>query len=167
MSSYRPKSLDELNDRYGQALSAGQAIKRGVSGFKAAQSGSAQEQPSRTADAGDAGTDVQDTIPVDDISAAVNDFIKQYAAAAAADRPKRYTGKRQSRSPRRHPRRDALSRKRCSFRSSSGRREPCKSSPPRGSAAQERADARFHKARRASEDSRNFRRAGNEGGRSD
>ena len=96
MSSYRPKSLDELNSRYDQAMSADIAIKKGVSGIKESEN---QQKGNKTTakpepydmEAESIVRKVSSPKGVEDISGAVDDFIrhlnKEYAPDASAERP--------------------------------------------------------------------------------
>lgn len=81
MSSYRPKSLDELNSRYDQAMSADLAIKKGVSGIR--ESETFQKEKSAVTDFDSVGSEaealskkVASAKNVEDISGAVDDFIR-------------------------------------------------------------------------------------------
>ncbi|MGN1443422.1 MAG: hypothetical protein ACI4XE_06195 [Acutalibacteraceae bacterium] len=97
MSSYRPKSLDELNSRYDQAMSADIAIKKGVSGIKESEN---QQKGNRAAVSPEAfdmeaegfSRKVASPKNVEDISGAVDDFIRhlnrEYAPEAPAERMK-------------------------------------------------------------------------------
>lgn len=97
MSSYRPKSLDELNSRYDQAMSADLAIKKGVSGIR--ESENLQKEKRAASDLNSPETDANEFPPkitgaknVEDISSAVDDFIRhlnsEYAPQSfSANRP--------------------------------------------------------------------------------
>ncbi len=96
MSSYRPKSLDELNSRYDQAMSADMAIKKGVSGIKESEN---QLKENRfSADTNDFDIEaegfarkISSPKSVEDISGAVDDFIRhlnnEYATETVSARP--------------------------------------------------------------------------------
>lgn len=96
MSSYRPKSLDELNSRYDQAMSADMAIKKGVSGIKESEN---QLKENRfSADTNDFDIEaegfakrISSPKSVEDISGAVDDFIRhlnnEYAPETVSARP--------------------------------------------------------------------------------
>lgn len=98
MSSYRPKSLDELNSQYDQAMSADEAIKKGVSGIK--ESENQQKENRAAADMQSFGTESESIVTkvssprsVEDISGAVDDFIRhlnqEYAPGASSPRPQK------------------------------------------------------------------------------
>lgn len=96
MSSYRPKSLDELNSRYDQAMSADIAIKKGVSGIKGSENqqkgnGAAAKPEPYDMEAESLVRKVASPKGVEDISGAVDDFIrhlnKEYAPETSAERP--------------------------------------------------------------------------------
>ncbi|MGN1194258.1 MAG: hypothetical protein ACI4SB_02115 [Acutalibacteraceae bacterium] len=81
MSSYRPKSLDELNSRYDQAMSADLAIKKGVSGIRESENLQKEKRAvpdfdSMETDAHELSKKVAGTKNVEDISGAVDDFIR-------------------------------------------------------------------------------------------
>ena len=76
MSSYRPKSLDELNSRYDQAMSADIAIKKGVSGIRESEKKAASEPELSENAAEDFSKSTASVKGVEDISSAVDDFIR-------------------------------------------------------------------------------------------
>lgn len=100
MSSYRPKSLDELNSQYDQAMSADRAIKKGVSGIKENENQQKEIRAAADRQALDTPTEslagkVSSPRSVEDISGAVDDFIRhlnhEYAPEAFSPRPQKST----------------------------------------------------------------------------
>lgn len=101
MSSYRPKSLEELNSRYDQVISADKAIKKGVSGIRESESAQ-KESAAESVESFEAESLVKKaagTKNVEDISGAVDDFIRhlnsEYAVQPRRQEPIRQEPVRQ------------------------------------------------------------------------
>lgn len=75
MSSYKPKSLDELNSMYDKALSAQRAIKRGTSKINESSSSNFFDDVIKEAEQT---VTKQQEKPIADLSVAVDDFIKHF-----------------------------------------------------------------------------------------
>lgn len=95
MSSYRPKSLEELNSRYDQVISADKAIKKGVSGIRESESAQ-KESAAESVESFEAESLVKKASGaknVEDISGAVDDFIRhlnsEYAVQPRRQEPVR------------------------------------------------------------------------------
>lgn len=79
MSSYRPKSLDELNNMYDKALSAQRAIKRGTS--KINETNTSESFFDDIIKEAELTLEKEPEKPIADLSVAVDDFIKHFSDA--------------------------------------------------------------------------------------
>ena len=79
LSSYRPKSLDELNNMYDKALSAQRAIKRGTS--KINETNTSESFFDDIIKEAELTLEKEPEKPIADLSVAVDDFIKHFSDA--------------------------------------------------------------------------------------
>lgn len=104
MSGYRPKSLEELNSRYDQVLSADRAIKKGVSGIRESENAPKKEAAGRieTSETESLVKKAAGARNVEDISGAVDDFIRHLNNDYAVQ-PRRQEPARQEMPPQSRP----------------------------------------------------------------